>query len=232
MKKFFIFLIVIFILAGAVIFYLLQPKTLGIRYTAADLQSIKGKIKISNEPLPTNSPIGQTLIVSGSHPVDASFTSEELTAIADNRHKDYAYFPFRNVQIRVNNDGSVEGSATVNYQDAVNYLVSLGVSASDIAKGAAKFKIPNANLPVYLKVSGTISDNQSQINVQQAKIANISIPQNYITDYSPALNNLIDSIIQDRQPSVNINKLEVSGSQVHFKGTSPDVEKTVRSNKY
>ncbi|KKS45085.1 MAG: hypothetical protein UV09_C0049G0016, partial [Candidatus Gottesmanbacteria bacterium GW2011_GWA2_42_18] len=83
MKKFFIFLIVIFILAGAVIFYLLQPKTLGIRYTAADLQSIKGKIKISNEPLPTNSPIGQTLIVSGSHPVDASFTSEELTAIAD-----------------------------------------------------------------------------------------------------------------------------------------------------
>ena len=127
MKKLFIFLVILFILAGAVIFYLLQPKTLGIRYTAADLQSFKGKIKVTNEPLPANSPIGQTLIVSGSHPLDASFTSEELTAIADNRHKDYAYFPFRNVQIRVNNDGTVEGSATVNYQDAVNYLVSLGV---------------------------------------------------------------------------------------------------------
>src|SRR3989344_1982436 len=230
MKKFFIFLIVIFLLAGAVIFYLLQPKTLGIRFTAADLESAKSKIKVTTVPLPTNSPIDQTLIVSGSHPVDTSFTSEELSALADNRHKDYAYFPFKNVQIRVNNDGSVEGSATVNYQDAVNYFVSLGVSASDITEGAAKFKIPNANLPVYLKVSGTISDNQSQINVQQAKIANISIPQNYITEYSPALNNLIDSIIQDRQPSVNINKLEVKDGQVYFQGTSPDREQTVQGN--
>ena len=228
----FVFLVILFILAGAVIFYLLQPKTLGIRFTAADLESAKSKIKVTTVPLPTNSPIDQTLIVSGSHPVDTSFTSEELSALADNRHKDYAYFPFRNVQIRVNNDGSVEGGATVNYQDAVNYLVSLGVSASDIAEGAAKFKIPNASLPVYLKVSGSVENNQSTIDVHQAKIANIGIPQNYITDYSPALNNLIDSIIQDRQPSVNINKLEVSGSQVHFKGTSPDVEKTVRSNKY
>ena len=230
MKKLFIFLVILFILAGAVIFYLLQPKTLGIRYTAADLQSIKGKINVTNEPLPTNSPIGQTLIVSGSHPVDTSFTSEELSALADNRHKDYAYFPFRNVQIRVNNDGTVEGSATVNYQDAVNYLVSLGVSASDITEGAAKFKIPNASLPVYLKVSGSVENNQSTIDVQQAKIANIGIPQNYITDYSPALNNLIDSVIRDRQPSVNINKLEVKDGQVLFQGTAPDKEQAVKGN--
>src|SRR3989338_744716 len=230
MKKLFVFLVILFILAGAVIFYLLQPKTLGIRFTAADLESAKSKIKVTTVTLPTNSPIDQTLIVSGSHPVDTSFTSEELSALADNRHKDYAYFPFKNVQIRVNNDGSVEGSATVNYQDAVNYLVSLGVSAADISKGAAKFKIPNASLPVYLKVSGSVENNQSQINVREAKIANIGIPQNYITDYSPALNNLIDSVIRDRQPSVNINKLEVKDGQVLFQGTAPDKEQAVKGN--
>lgn len=230
MKKLFIFLFILFILAGAVIFYLLQPKTLGISYTAEDLQSFKGKVNVANEPLPTNSPLGQTLIVSGSHPVDASFTSKELTAIADNRRKDYAYFPFRNVQIRVNGDGTVEGSATINYQDAVNYLVSLGVSAEDIAKGAKKFKIPNANLPVYLKVSGAVNDNESQINVREAQIAKISIPQNLIDDYSPALNNLIDSIIKDRQPSVNINKLEVKEGKVYFRGTAPEREQAVQAN--
>src|SRR3989338_1567695 len=207
MKKLLFILVFLVLLLAAAGFYLLKPKALGVTYGQQDLASAKEKLAVTYAPLPADAGADKVLLVSDSHPVDQTFSSQELTALADNRQKDFPYFPFKNVQIRVNADGSVEGSATVNYQDAVNYLVALGVSQEVIAEGAAKFKIPPTDLPVYLKVSGTISDNQSQINVQQAKIANISIPQNYITDYSPALNNLIDSIIQDRQPSVNINKL-------------------------
>lgn len=184
-------------------------------------QSIS-KVNVTFEPLPAGAPAGKSLIVSGSHPVDQTFSSEELTAAADNRSSQYAYFPFRHVQIKVGADGSVEGSAVVNYSDAVRYLAALGVSSQDIAEGAKKFNIPNASLPVYLKVSGSIANNKSSITVHQAQIARINIPENLINEYAPAPNGLIDSIIKTRQPSYNIQKLGVENGNIHFVGTAPD----------
>ena len=229
MKKILLFLLGIIVLIGGSVWYLLQPKNLGISYTPSDLASIYKKVGVSFEPLPAGTPPGKSLIVSGSHPVDQIFSSAELTAAADTRSDQYAYFPFRHVQIKVNTDGSVEGSATVNYSDAVRYLVALGVSSEDIAEGAKKFNIPNANLPVYLKVAGSITGNTSRITVQQAQIARINIPENLVTQYGPALNGLIDSIIKARQPSITIQKLDVEKGNVHFVGSAPNKEQAVKS---
>lgn len=229
MKKILFVLLGIIVLVGAGIFYLLQPKNLGISYAATDLASSYKKVGVAFEPLPAGSPPGKSLIVSGSHPVDQTFSSEELSAAADNRSREYAYFPFRHLQIRVNADNSVEGSAIVSYADAVRYLVALGVSPEDIAEGAKKFNIPNASLPVYLKVSGSVANNKSSISVHQAQIAHINIPQNLVNNYAPALNGLIDSVIKSRQPSYNIQTLTVAGGTVHFVGTAPDKEQAVKS---
>lgn len=230
MKKFLFVLIFLIALLAAAGWYLLRPKALGVTYTQKDLDSTKQKLNVTFAPLPAaDQTATKTIIVSGSHPVDQSFSSAELTAAVDNRHNDYAYFPFRNVQIRVNPDATVEGSATINYQDAVNYLVSLGVSRAAIAEGTAKFKIPNADLPVYLKASGTINNNNSQINFSAAKIANINVPPNLITQFQPAVNGLIESIIRSRQPSYRIDKLEIVNNQVHFVGTAPDTEMATKT---
>lgn len=209
------------------VWYVFRPTVLGVRYTAGDLASAQQKLGVTHEALPAHT-MGKTIIVSGSHPVGKTFTSSELTALADNRQKQYAYFPFRNVQIRINPDGSVEGSATVGFQDAVRYLVTLGVSEQDVIEGAKKLNVPNATLPVYLKVSGSVINDTSSITVQSAKIANIPVPEEYVNQYGPALNPLVDSVITSRKPSYHIEKLEVVDGAVHFKGTSPDKEQAVR----
>lgn len=229
MKKFLLFLLGVVVLAVFGVWYVLQPRSLGVGYTPADLSSIYKKVGVAFEPLPAGTPVGKSLVLIGAHPVDASFTSSELSAAADNRSREYAYFPFRNVQIRVNADGSVEGSATVSYSVAVRYLVDLGVSSGDIADAAKKFNIPNASLPVYLKVSGSVANNTSSITVQQAEIARISVPQDLVNQYGPALNGLVDSIIRTRQPSYNIQKLAVENGNVHFVGNAPDKEQAVKS---
>lgn len=220
---FLLFLVALLIIG---VWYVFRPTVLGVRYTAEDVATAKQKLGVTQEALPSGA-TGKTIIVSGSHPVDKTFSSRELTAIADNRHKVYAYFPFRNVQIRVNSDGSVEGSATVGFQDAVRYLLTLGVSQKDITEGAKKFNIPNATLPVYLKVSGSITNNQSNISVANATIARIPVPADYIQTYAPALNDLVEQVIQERQPSYNVEKLEVVDGAIYFKGTSPDKEQAV-----
>ncbi len=222
-------ILIIAALAAGAFFFLRQPKDLGITYTQADLKSIYGKLNVVFEPLPSNAGTEKTLIVSGAHPVDTTFSSQELTAGADNRRKNYIYFPFRSVQIRVNPDGSVEGSATVNYHDAVNYLVALGVSYQDVVKAAAKFKVPDVNLPVYLKATGAVTNNLSKITIQSATIANIPVPQGLVNQYGPGVNDLVESVIKDRQPSYNIEKLEIVDGKVHFKGTAPDKEQAARS---
>lgn len=219
-----LFLIVLIIVG---VWYVFRPAVLGVRYTAEDLEAANQKLGVTQEALPAGV-TGKTIIVTGSHPVDKTFTSSELTALADNRYKTYAYFPFRNVQIRVNSDGSVEGSATVGFQDAVRYLVALGVSEQDVIEGAKKLNVPNATLPVYLKVSGSVTNDTSSITVQSAKIANIPVPEVYVNQYGPALNPLVDSVITSRKPSYHIEKLEVVGGKVYFKGTSPDKEQAVR----
>jgi hypothetical protein len=229
MKVLLSFLLIVIILVAGSFFFLTRPKNLGITYTPANLKSISEKLKVDYESLSASAGTEKTLIASGAHPVDATFSSEELTAGADNRRKNYVYFPFHNVQIRVNADGSIEGTATVNYQDAVNYLMALGVSSRDITEAAAKFKVPHINLPVYLKASGSITNNVGAISIQAATIANIPVPQGLVNQYGPGINGLVESVIKERQPSYNVEKLEVVSGQVHFKGTSPDKEQAVTS---
>lgn len=229
LKALLILLIIVVALLVGAFFYLKRPTGLGVSYTTADLEAANQKIAVTYEALPIDDSLGKTLIVSGAHPVDQTFTSQEITALADNRRTVYPYFPFQNVQIRVNADGTVEGSATVNYTNAVSYLKALGVAPEDISEAAQKFNIPNADLPVYLKVKGNIVNNESNITVQTAKIANIPIPQNFVDQYAPYLNDLIESLIDQRQPSYNIETLEVQSGKIHFKGTAPDVEKAVKN---
>lgn len=229
MKKFLIFLLVLAALVVGTIYYFLRPKTLGISYTPQDLESINKKLGVAFEELPKDAPEGKVLVFTGSHKVETSFSSEELTAAVDKRHEQFPLFPFRNVQIKVNSDGSVEGSGTINYKDALNYLVALGVSPEDVSKGAEKFKIPNTNIPVYLKVSGSITNNNSEITVLSAKAAGISVPENLTAEYAPALNIFVESIIKERSPNYNIESLKVVDGKIHFKGSAPDLEQAARS---
>ena len=79
-----IFLILAILIGGGV-YFLLQPKNLGITYADKDLKSIRAKLEVTYESLPKGDPSGKTLIASGAHPVDSTFSSSELTAAVDNR---------------------------------------------------------------------------------------------------------------------------------------------------
>ena len=65
--------------------------------------------------------------------------------------------------------------------------------------------------------------------MHQARVANINVPQDLINQYGPALNGLIESVIEDRQPSYNIETLKVENGLVHFQGTAPDKEQALRN---
>lgn len=203
-----------------------RPKDLGIKYSEESKKSAVSKLQVVYEQLPASS-ANTSLVLTGSHAVDKSFSSEELTALADTRQTQYKYFPFKNVQIRVNADGSIEGSAILEFNTALSYLHTMGVSTDQVNKVVEKLSIVRGDLPVYLKGSGEIINNASQITVESAQIARINVPKGYINTYGPALNTLVDKVISSRRPNYDIRSLKIENGKIHFIGNSPDKESAI-----
>jgi len=200
-----------------------KAKNLGIKYTDADKITAVEKLQVKYGQLSANAS-EKGLVLKGFHPVDKFFTSQELTALADTRQKQFGLFPFKNVQIRVNPDGTVEGSGILEFNTALDYLQQLGVPLDQVNKAIDKFKILRGELPVYLKVSGGVVNNTSNIIVQSAEIARIPIPQALVNQYGPSLNNLVEDIVAQRKPHYDIKSLKVEEGKIHFVGSSPDEE--------
>src|SRR3990167_5736084 len=117
-----------------------QPKKLGITYTQKDKKSADEKLGVKYSQLSAEEK-EKGLVLKGSHPVDKSLTSQELTALADTRQKQFALFPFKKVQIRINTDNTIEGSAILEFNTDLNYLLTLGVPLEQINQAVDKFKI-------------------------------------------------------------------------------------------
>lgn len=200
-----------------------RPKNLGVKYTDDDKITAVEKLQVKYGQLSPNA-TEKGLVLKGYHPVDKSFTSQELTALADTRQRQFSLFPFKSVQIKVNTDGTIEGSAILEFNTALNYLQTLGVPLDQVNKAVDKFKILRGNLPVYLKASGEVVNNSSNIVVKSAEIARIPIPQSLVKQYGPNLNNLVEDIISKRKPHYDIKSLKVEDGKVHFIGNSPDEE--------
>lgn len=191
MKKFFFFiLILLLILAGiggyfglipgvSALFGSDKPRNLGVNYTEIDLSSGRTKAPIIYETT-TNGAVWQT---SGSIPIDTEITSQELTAIMNN--KKGAYYPYKNVQVKFNADGSGEISATL-----IKSRLPLYGSTFDAPKIAVDFamKVLPDNPVVYLKGKATLVDNKVGLfEPQRFEIGRIPLPVGMFLSLAPKL---------------------------------------------
>lgn len=200
-----------------------KPKDLGVKYSVEDKTNAVEKLAVKYGQLSSGA-AEKGLVLKGFHPVDKTFTSSELTALADTRQKQFSLFPFKNVQIKINQNGTAEGSGVLEFNTAVDFLQGLGVSLGQINQAVDKLKILRGEIPVYLKVSGDVSNNVSNISVKSAEISKIKVPQTLINLYGPRINDLVEEIVSQRKPHYDIKSLKVEDGKVHFVGNSPDEE--------
>lgn len=203
-----------------------KPKDLGIKYSQDAFDSGHEKSGVRLESLDEIKVKGETIVQIGKHLVKDSFTSEEVTAAAQNRK--WVDYPFRQTQVRFNQDGTTEASGIIKFSRLFNYLTAIGVSSSDIEKGMDKFKIPKMDLPFYIKISGSVTDNMVQCNIHRFEIGKIPIPMQFITSYTPVVNRFLEDGIR-RSPSYYVDSLSFHDGQVYFDGALPDIEATVNT---
>lgn len=225
--KFITFLVIASVMVMGIGFIfpgLLWQKSLGITYTTEDYNGMLEKLNYIKDAAPTEGTEGDYAYVYGSlKSVDVEFTSEELTAFFNENRPNY--YALKNVQIRINNDGTIEASANANVDYFLNEVLGGEYSRDQINQQIPALGMLPSNVNLYLKFSGSVTDNRTSIDVSSASVQGMDIPSVYV-DSSEAMSILssgCDNIMNTYKSKTgsNFDKISIEDGVVKFKGSVP-----------
>lgn len=158
-----------------------KPRDLGIKYTEADRTSARGKSQVVYETLPPDTPPEKSHQTSGSRPIKTEFSSAEMTALMNNRP--WKYWPYGNVQVKFNADGSGEISGVLIKDRVPAYTAAIGIPKE--AVNLAMKLLPNK--PVfYVKGKAALVDNKVFLfEPQTFQLGRISMPVDIFLSFVP-----------------------------------------------
>lgn len=235
MKAFFrtVFILVIFLLITAGLLGYLglipqiaailgtdKPRDLGINYTDKIADEANNKTGMETKTLTATDNPPDSISYMGKHPVDNSFTSEELTAIAAD--KPWKYYPVSRTQIKITGT-EVEISGLLRTDRIVGYATATGGSIFDLAGLFQKIKLPKGMVPFYLKGSGSDIHNKISIRPVKVEIGRLSLPLKFITPYDKQITSFLEERINNIR-GASIESLTFRDNKMFLKGTLPDLE--------
>jgi len=225
------------------------PRDLGITYTQADLEYGRGKSQIVYEKITDTVSPSQYWQTTGSRDVDTAFTSSEVTAIMNN--KPGLYYPYKDVQVKFNADGTAEISCAVDKSRIPTYAATFG-TPQEVVDLVMSFLPEN---PVfYLKGKATLVDNKVGVfEPQRFEVGRLPLPLNLILAKDPSFSNkvyamdlnellseisgvsdkrsLIVSFINEKLAGIEgfyAKDAHMEEDKLVYKGTLPETESTVR----
>ncbi|PIZ42749.1 hypothetical protein COY34_02275 [candidate division WWE3 bacterium CG_4_10_14_0_2_um_filter_42_8] len=198
-----------------------KPQDLGITYTDADWQSALQKTEVQLTDLPSDTPPQESIQFKGQKDVKANFTDEELTALANNSH--WIYYPFSNVQIKIDKNGIAEISGIIFCELVSNYAQALNYSEGDLMRFLAQFQLIKAHPPFYLKGTGTVINGRLNFEIEKIKVGKFSFPSNLKAQSKKELVGFSEFLFQNIS-GFSVDFARLNGSQLKFQGTLPEEE--------
>lgn len=205
---------------------LAKPKSLGIIVSAADATSAQEKTTMKMVALPDSTPINQSIRFEGKKTVSVTMDSKELTALALSKTR-YKYFPFHDVQIRINADNSVEISGLADTQKALAYASAIGFAPADVQNVMNEYNIPKTNVPFYVRGSGSVKNGNVTIDFSGGSIAGIPVPMGLVNDKKPEIIGLLEHGMATT-PGFEAKSLTFSEGKMHFDGSVAEKELVVQ----
>jgi hypothetical protein len=223
-----------------------KPRNLGVSYTEADLASAKEKSQLEYAELPADTPDSQSLVRSGSRPITATFSNAEVTALMNDRP--FKYWPYKNVQVKMNADGSAEISGQLIKSRLSGYCASIGVDKS-VADKVIKY-LPG-NTVFYVKGRAALSGNKvSVLDPSKVEVGRVPIPINSLLSFDIGTGTALatdsavselDSVSGKKAAIISYinshlagikgffaNSAYFSENELHFDGNLNEVEATAR----
>jgi len=167
-----------------------KPRDLGIRFTEKDRVDAHTKSGVQYGTLPASTSDELSIQRFGRHNVDTSWTSAQISALMNNRP--WKYWPYKDVQVKFNADGSAEVSGGLNKTVVPNYAAAIG-----IPKVAVEFamKLLPPTPVFYLKMKASLKDNQVKVFEPQAfQLNRIPLPVDKFLAFNKPVFQLVKSV--------------------------------------
>lgn len=228
-----------------------KPRDLGVQFSEADKTSGRAKSQIVYDTLPENTPTAQSIQRFGKREVNTEFSSAEITALMNNRP--WKYWPYADVQVKFNADGSAEISGILLKDRLAGYGAAIGLpqAAVDFAQ-----KFLPANPVFYVKGKAALANNAvSVFEPQDFELGRVPLPVSVFLSYFPNIlsvdevqaaesndmvsqlsqiknkRELIINYINSRLSQINgfyAREAKFGNNKLVYNGTLPERESTVR----
>lgn len=227
LKGLLIFIITIVVILGALGFFipgLLWAKDLGVKYSQADYESAIQKIEYIKDPAPTGESADEYVYTYGAlKNISTEFTSAEITAFVNTNRP--SYYAVKNAQVKINSDGSVEASGSVNVDYVLNEMLSGKYSRSQIMEEIPALGLLPSNVNLYIKGGGSVVNNDASVNVDSIEVQGISIPQKFVNSSEAAstVNGALNKVLSasNTKSGSNIEKLAPQDGKLLIIGEFP-----------
>lgn len=234
MKKILLALLVIILLIVGVFSYLgvmpiispliAQPKDLGIVTDPALVTAFDAQYEMKNELPDGKVPSDREPVYEGSKELDLVLNGSEISSIIEYWQNQYHGTPIRDVQVRINADGTGEVSGILELKTAISMAKQLGYSDSDITKGQSYVRYVAGDLPFYVKGTGGVKNNQVSINASEIQIGRVNLPSSIADPVAAATADMVERRM-NQVPGVDIQELSLKNGEVKLVGSIPDTIK-------
>jgi hypothetical protein len=200
-----------------------KPKGLGVSFTSDDLKSARAKTGTVITDLPSDSAPASSIKFGTPRKVDAAFSQAECNALLNNHP--WKYYPLKDCQLKINQDGTAEFSAILIKDRLQGYAEALKITDGDI-KVLNEYlnKVPD-NPAFYVKGKAGITNNQvTGMDVVDFKVGNLPFTQK-IQDNKDSLARSAATLMRSIT-GMNIESLQIVNGSFRFKGTLPDVARS------
>jgi len=192
------------------------PKNLGQKITIEDSLAAQNKTGVEVIALPDGTTDKDGYIPQGTKNLETTFTSKEITALLN--HRTWKNFPAKDVQVKINSDGSLESSGVLIVSKALPFAEGLGYSDEEVKEAMTKYKLPSVEIPYYISGFGEVKNNDISLSISSLKIGAIPLPQSMTGPLAEEATLFLESLINRYQDNFSADSITSQNGQITFKG--------------
>jgi hypothetical protein len=194
-----------------------KPAKLGTTFTAADYNSAISKSGIQMNDNLANTYVPKSQKVYGPpKAVSMDLTPAEILAVLNSKPMSPG-IPFKDYDLRINPDNSVEVSSLLEV-DIIANSNQVPQEVKDALKSVNEAGLKE--VPVYLKGEVSVVNGQLNYDAQDIKIGKISIPSQQVDDNKSQITGYFQTV-QSYVPGLSIKNASIVNGKLHFDGTVP-----------
>ncbi len=196
-----------------------KPRDLGVTFTSADYAAarLKAGLSVLDRPADTTSVASQHF--DGLSAVNVTFTQSEFNALMNKW--DWPCSPVRDLQLRVNQDDTIEFSAVL-IKNRLNAFAQALEAPEDVKAILADYsRYGPGKLAIYARGRIAVVDGKISQSIDELCLGRLNITGQFRTNSDYIVQWVEYEILT--LPGMNIRSVQFIDGQVHFEGNLPDM---------